>query len=399
MEGAMRGDGEQLAGWVARRRMVSARRRALARPLLAFVLALALLLTAPAAGADRRNDERDAMVRHRLELAMELDELAATDSELLAAIGTLEVWIVNQTAEVEHTQTVLAEATLAARAAEEAEEAKEVEVAELEELMAEMAVAAYVQPPIADELATMQSAAAPGEAARLNVYLDVKAERDTDLVQRLRTAREALTRLRERQQDAEVKADEAHERSRATLAELEAARDRLAELHQQVEVRSNGATHESNLLALGLAHDSDRLTAEASARRTSGLPVVSVRGIRVHSSIAGQVEMMLAAAEADGIRLGGGGYRTNAEQIELRRRHCGDDPYAIFEMPASECSPPTARPGNSLHEVGLAIDFTHNGSIISSRNSPAFHWLAENAHLYGFHNLPSEPWHWSVNGS
>lgn len=395
----MQGEGERLGGRAARRRVGHGSRRLPSRPLLGVLAVVVLLATAPAAGADRRNGERDAMVQHRVALAMELDELAATDSELDAAIGTLEAWIVTQTAEVEHTQVVLAEATLAARAAEEAEQAKEAEVVELEHLMAEMAVAAYVQPPIADELATMQSAAAPSEAARLNVYLDVKAERDTDLVQRLRAAREALTRLRERQQDAEAKAEEAHERSTTTLAELVAARDRLAELRHQVQVRRDGATYESDLLAVGLSQDSDRLASEAAARRTSGVPLTTVRGIRVHASIAGQVEMMMAAAEADGIRLGGGGYRTNSEQIELRRRHCGDDPYAIFEMPASECSPPTARPGNSLHEVGLAIDFTHNGSIIGSRNSPAFRWLAEHAHLYGFHNLPSEPWHWSVNGS
>jgi zinc D-Ala-D-Ala carboxypeptidase len=47
----------------------------------------------------------------------------------------------------------------------------------------------------------------------------------------------------------------------------------------------------------------------------------------------------------------------------------------------------------------LAIDFTHNGTIINSRASAGFRWLAEHAHLYGFFNLPSEPWHWSVNGS
>jgi LAS superfamily LD-carboxypeptidase LdcB len=52
-----------------------------------------------------------------------------------------------------------------------------------------------------------------------------------------------------------------------------------------------------------------------------------------------------------------------------------------------------------MHEQGLAIDFTHNGSVISSRSSAAFQWLASNASSYGFRNLPSEPWHWSTNGN
>ena len=30
--------------------------------------------------------------------------------------------------------------------------------------------------------------------------------------------------------------------------------------------------------------------------------------------------------------------------------------------------------------------------------SPAFVWLTEHAADYGLENLPSEPWHWSVDG-
>ena len=52
-----------------------------------------------------------------------------------------------------------------------------------------------------------------------------------------------------------------------------------------------------------------------------------------------------------------------------------------------------------MHEQGLAIDFTHGGSLISSRSSAAFQWLAANAGRFGFRNLPSEPWHWSTNGN
>jgi LAS superfamily LD-carboxypeptidase LdcB len=51
-----------------------------------------------------------------------------------------------------------------------------------------------------------------------------------------------------------------------------------------------------------------------------------------------------------------------------------------------------------MHEQGLAIDFTADGGIITSRSSPAYRWLQANASRYGLYNLPSEPWHWSVNG-
>lgn len=62
-----------------------------------------------------------------------------------------------------------------------------------------------------------------------------------------------------------------------------------------------------------------------------------------------------------------------------------------------QCDPPTARPGTSRHEQGLAIDFHRNGVSISSQ-SPEFRWLAANAERFGLCNLPKEAWHWSVDG-
>lgn len=129
------------------------------------------------------------------------------------------------------------------------------------------------------------------------------------------------------------------------------------------------------------------------------LDIVVVRGIQVSSDIADQVEALLAAAEADGFALSGGGFRDPQRQIELRKKNCGTSDFAIFEMPASECSPPTAKPGQSQHELGLAIDFTSGGRLVTSRTDPAFVWLAAHAPSFGFINLPSEPWHWSTTGN
>jgi len=124
-----------------------------------------------------------------------------------------------------------------------------------------------------------------------------------------------------------------------------------------------------------------------------------VGGIYVAKSIAGRLQGLLSAATSAGISLGGGGYRSSASQITLRTAHCGSTPYAIYQMPASQCRPPTAKPGASMHERGLAVDFTAGGALITSRTSPAFVWLKANAGSYGFYNLPSEPWHWSTNGN
>jgi len=127
--------------------------------------------------------------------------------------------------------------------------------------------------------------------------------------------------------------------------------------------------------------------------------VTKAGGIWVHTSIAGQVSALVAAARSAGISLSGGGFRDPASQIALRTAHCGTSTYAIYQMPASQCTPPTARPGTSMHERGLAMDLQSSGRLITSRSDPAFVWLAANAARFGFRNLPSEPWHWSTNGS
>ncbi|MFW2383526.1 MAG: M15 family metallopeptidase [Acidimicrobiales bacterium] len=124
---------------------------------------------------------------------------------------------------------------------------------------------------------------------------------------------------------------------------------------------------------------------------------VQVGGFLVSPEIAGQLADMLAAAAEDEITLSGWGYRSTEEQIQLRINHCGETGFIIFDGRSPNCTPPTARPLHSQHELGLAIDFTENGEILNP-SSPGFVWLQENAATYGFFNLPSEAWHWSTTG-
>ncbi len=133
--------------------------------------------------------------------------------------------------------------------------------------------------------------------------------------------------------------------------------------------------------------------------RTRPVELTDVAGIMVSSAIADNVARMVFTAAFQGVSLSGEGYRDPQQQIRLRRQNCGTSPYSIWDAPSGSCSPPTARPGRSLHERGLAIDFRCSGAGIGSRSSPCFQWLAANAAGFGFFNLPSEPWHWSVNGN
>lgn len=113
-----------------------------------------------------------------------------------------------------------------------------------------------------------------------------------------------------------------------------------------------------------------------------------VRGINVNAAIAVQTDTMAVAAAKDGIILAGSGFRSYREQVRLRIKHHCDD---VYTASSNTCSPPTAVPGKSMHEQGLAVDFKMTAGV--------FNWLQQHAGTYGFKNLPSERWHWSVSGS
>ena len=85
-------------------------------------------------------------------------------------------------------------------------------------------------------------------------------------------------------------------------------------------------------------------------------------------------------------------------QIATRRNNCGSSQYDIYEKPSDQCKPPTARPGNSNHQMGLAIDLSSDGKLILSSSNKAFTWLDKNAETFGLINFKKEPWHWSTDG-
>lgn len=124
------------------------------------------------------------------------------------------------------------------------------------------------------------------------------------------------------------------------------------------------------------------------------ITVVNVQGFEVNQTISGQFDKLLNAAKGDGINFAGSGWRSYQRQIELRTINgCPD----VFTSSAESCRIPTAIPGTSEHEQGLAIDFLEDGQKLT-RSSRGFNWLGAHAATYGFKNLPSEPWHWSTTG-
>jgi D-alanyl-D-alanine carboxypeptidase len=164
------------------------------------------------------------------------------------------------------------------------------------------------------------------------------------------------------------------------------------------------ATVRTNQRKLVALDKSDELAAQAAAvsrtvvtdirPRFTVADTTSVNGITVHKNVAFAFRRMLRDAKSDGVVLSGGGFRTRKRQIALRTINgCPD----VWTAPASSCRVPTAIPGRSLHELGLAVDITSDGRILTG-DSAGFRWLSAHAHEYGYKNLPSEPWHWSITG-
>lgn len=290
------------------------------------------------------------------------------------------------------------------------------EAAEARDELQQVAIAMYVDPP--QELAT---------AAALSGEMDQRLAADGLLAARsdvaLRAAR-AAERAERRAARAAASAQRATDEAAAAGA---LAEERRAELRARVTDRAErllqvAATVEALRAEVGAAGGAgsrllERLLIEQVTRSGSvtvtvepdgrwsvepeGFPaptdIVRVPGttIRVHRLIAADVAELVAAARAEGVRLDGWGHRDALRQIELRRAHCGGSYALVFDAPAASCRPPTARPGRSMHERGLAVDF----ASCSTRSNPCYRWLAANAARYGLFNLPSEPWHWSTNGN
>lgn len=395
---------------------------------LGMVLAIALVSLPAISSAERSSDpsaERERVRAQKAQVATQVDALRATDAQVEQALADLEANVRGQEAQLADAERAATEAQAAHEAALAAVKAKTAEIEVLRDEIRAFAVQAFVHPPSDDALAALESAD-PGEAAEKRALLELQNTNDADLLDRLTAAEEDLEVERQLAEEAAQRAADKRAEVANRLDQVRAARNQQAAYAEEVQIRLDRALGEVASLALLDAELSEQIQAQqaelarraaaaAAARPRSGgggsshvtfngslssVSCPSGGSITVASSIADNLQSLLNAAASDGVSMCGGGYRSSQGQIETRRRNCGTSDYAIYEMPASECNPPTARPGTSMHEQGLAVDFTCNGGgVIGSRSSPCYQWMDRNASGYGFYNLPSEPWHWSTNGN
>ena len=370
---------------------------------------------------DRIREERRAAEAEATAKAQEVDVADAELEEVSAALAAINSAVNSQQGRVDNAERQLADAEVTVANAEQAVADGEALIIELEDQLAASAISGFVNQN--DTSTLLVESDDPNLGLRMQVLVDEITQSGIDLVDSLRRAKEDLEVERGIAEAAAIEAEEKSAELADELALLEENQGVQADLAAEAEDRFNALLAEqASLEALGVELAEEERAAQAelaaelarqapAAPPTSGgsaapaAPVTSSNeivnagnGIWVHASIADDVRRLLADAAAAGVPLAGGGYRDPAGQIRVRQNNCGTSDYAVYQMPASQCRPPTARPGTSMHERGLAIDFTYNGRIIGSRSGPAWNWLSANAANYGLYNLPSEPWHWSTSG-
>ena len=343
------------------------------------------------------------MQEQRARAAANLNVLKASQAQIQKALNDLDKNVRAQQAAADSARRAADAAAAAFDQAQRRENDALTRIADLRDRAAELALDAYEGKRTSATYEALRSGNL-ADIARRREYLSLAMGDSSDALDRLRAAREDLQAKRRAAQRARDQASARRKAVEGQLAAVKKAQQQQLKFADDVETKIETAAAQSGQLDKVDSQLAAQLAAQgqssSSVSASSGsISLTTVRGITVASSIAGQLDRMMGAAEADGLTLGGQGYRSSEGQLAVRRKNCGTSNYAVYEMNPSSCHPPTARPGTSMHERGLAIDFMCNGSLISGHSNPCYRWLSAHAAAYGFYNLPSEAWHWSVNGT
>ena len=391
--------------------------------------------------------ERERVRQEQAQVAAQIDTSKASLSEIDAALQTLDENLRTQEAALARTEAEVAQAEQDIADAEAAIERLTEEIVTLKDEIRRRAVQAFVRPP-GDDVLTVLDTKDFVTASNRKFYIELRSQDDADVADRLDGAVAEVDHQREVAQEARERAEAKREEQAERTDAVRTAKDQKQQVADQIqatidtqiersvelaatdrELSRKIAEQQAALVARLAAQQAaqEAAAAQAAAQQaaqqaappsnqapgggetaplppvqsggggtgTGGISLCNVGGITVNCAIKGPLTNLLNAARDSGLSLSGGGYRDPAQQIQLRKEHCGTSYYAIYQMSPSACSPPTARPGQSQHEIGLAIDFRN----CSYRSTDCYRWLAANAATYGFYNLPSEPWHWSTTGS
>ena len=423
------------------------RRRTLTMTLIAVALTVGLVAPQAAQSAPQGDPraEREQVRAERAEVAAKIDTSKASMAEIDAALRALQDDLQTQEAALAKAEADVAQAEKDIADAEAAIEKLGGEISILRKEMSDRAIREFVNP-ASEDLLTVLDTEDMNAAANRSFYIELRSQDDADIADRLEGATVDLAAQKEKAAEARERAvTQRAEQTRRTES-VRVAQQRQATVAANLQdtidaqvARSLELAKTDRALSKQIAEEQAQLVARLAAAKAAqdeadaeqarqaaaasvsadgtesapsgggggtatatpggsdaGISLAYVQGVPVNAQVAAQVVAMINAAAADGVSLRiGNSYRSVSHQIELRKANCGTSYYAIYEMPSGSCRPPTAKPGQSQHQLGLAIDFSN----CSSRSTACYQWLAANASRFGYYNLPSEAWHWSTTGN
>jgi len=418
--------------------MLARRRSSIAALALAALVVTSVVVSEPGAAQQSPSSDGDSSHEQAL-VSIEVDVLRADNVEVGDTLADVRENVETQKAMLANAQTTLTNAETALATADAALADTQARLDAVNVDADRVVVDAFVNPPAESALEAL-SAESLMDATVKQSILHRQADTDASLLGDFQVLQEQLEAEKAEREAASDAAEAAAAEAAAAYADVEAAVGQQAAFAAEVQRRLDQRLAEADALqntdpalaeqirareaelAAALLELDDEVQAERARQRAAELAELAdankgITGIKpvaggvvdiacptggvvqVAGDISASIERLLADAAAAGIPLCGYGYRDPADQIAVRRANCGSSNYAIYQAPSSYCSPPTARPGTSLHEQALAIDFTSGGGSTIGSGSSAYDWLSSNAANYGLYNLPGEPWHWSVDGN
>ncbi|MGI8759533.1 MAG: murein hydrolase activator EnvC family protein [Acidimicrobiales bacterium] len=218
-----------------------------------------------AAGADAKDPRaaRQEARDRKAQLAKELDGLAVSEDELMAAIATLDEQVDAQSAEVDGARQAVAAAESEVAEAEQAVAETSQRITGLTDAVVERAVASFIRPS-SDSLEEMVESSDIAEAARKRALLNQVTANDQDVIDELNAAREDLEVRKAQATEARAKADERRAQTESRLAELEGTLAEQARLAADLNTRQAELTSEIEAQARSEA-ELTRIIQEAEA--------------------------------------------------------------------------------------------------------------------------------------
>ena len=366
---------------------------------------------------DELKEEREQIQIEVAAAAVQIDAATADFEVVAQALDDINGLVDIQEARLaDANQAVRSAETLVDQAVQRREEIV-VEMADLRQLVADLAIASFTGETgeNGQDLTAFLLSDDPTEAMRRRSLVQFQTGNLADGLDRMRLleteaeqveadrlrAVEAAVVNRTEALNRQLELDVALEAQLQLVLDVEARLEsRLAEAQFIQEIDASKAAEiqqQEEVIAKRIRQEAARKAAAEAARRAANRPppanaedMVEAQGFWVHRDVKTDVVSMIQDARADGVNLSGYSYRSPQRTAELRVINgCPD----VYNSSPSSCRIPTARPGQSMHERGLAIDFRS-----CWRGSACFTWLSNNASRYGYTNLPSESWHWSTNG-